>query len=351
MDSKASNSVMTRARAKYGRRLTAEDFAALSGLSSLHEAVTYLRTRTHFAPYFERLASDPALSRSKIESVLKSAYFSQAKRLCGFEKSVGEFILKYLMLERETDIILDHIVNLSLGTPEKTILKGYEKFNTGTRLDIAKLLQITNGAELARFFAKTKYAKLAEIIPKTPDGEYDISLIETTIAKIRYKMVFDRMDKGFPADSARVLSNGICMRIELADFQMIYRAKKYFDLQENYIRTNMIGMRYLLAPQILEKIISAHSAEEALRIFESSRYSSMIHRHGIDNIELFCKKAVIETDIKMIHFSTDPAIVLTAYLRYLQTECENVTKIIEGIAYKVPKEEILKNLIIIERGA
>lgn len=351
MESMASNSVMTRARARYGASLSSADFDALAGLSSLSEAVTYMRTRTHFAPYFEKLASDPALSRIKLETAVRNAFMSEAKRLCGFEKSVGNTIFRYIIISNEAELLLDYIINLSQGTPEKMIFKLPEKYSSPSGLDFAKLFQINDVTALSGYLRKTKFAKLTAVLPKSNKGEFDISLIEATIERIKYGIVFGIIGKAFPSETAKTLSEGILMRIELTDFNLIYRAKKYYGLSENYIRTNLVGYRCLLTSKMSESILAAKTADEALEILKSSRYASKIGRHGIDDIELFCKKAAIDSDIKQIHFSADPAVVLAAYLRIFETECENVIKIIEGISYKMPKEEILKNLITIKKGA
>lgn len=350
MNSKASNSVMTRARAKYGSRLKPEDYGALAGLSTLGEVVTFLRTRTHFAPYFEKLATDHALSRAKLEHTLKNAFFAEAQRLCGFEKTVGESIFKYIAVTRETELILDYIINLSLGTPEKMIFKLPEKFNCGTKIDFSKLFQIRSAAELSKYISKTGYAKLCSVLPAKDGGEFDISLIETTLGKIKNTLVIDELNRVFPAETAKILSHGILMRAELYDINVIHRAKKYYGLSENYIRTNMVGSRCLLPQKTFDKILASKTSEEALKILKASRYGAKIKKHGIDDFELFIRKAVIDEEIKQIHFSAEPAVVLSSYLRILETECDNLIRIIEGISYKISKEEILENLIMIEKG-
>lgn len=351
MESKASNSVMTRARAKYGSRLKAEDYAALAGLSSLREIVSFMRSREHFAPYFDKLASDTSLSRAKLENALKTAFMTEVSRLCGFEKSVGEPIMKYLMLDRETELILDYIINLSLGTPEKMLLVSVPKFNNGTKIDFSKLFQITDVQALSKHLLKTRYFKLASVLPKSNEGAFDIALIEAVLSRIKYKMIFNEINRSFPSETAKILTRSVLMRIELTDFGMIYRAKKYYNMPENYIRPNMIGYRCLLTAKNSEQILAAPTGEEALRIFEKSSYASRIKKYGIDDISLFSKKAVLESEIRQIHFSADPAVVLSAYLRCFETECENITRIIEGISYKVPKDDIISNLIILEKGA
>ncbi|MBQ8014708.1 MAG: V-type ATPase subunit [Clostridia bacterium] len=351
MNSKASNAVMTRARAKYGNRLKNEDYVSLAGLSSLREIVGFMRSNAIFAPYFEKLASDSSLSRAKLENAVKSAFLAEASRLCGFEKSVGEPMMKYIMLDRETELILDYIINLSLGTPEKMLLESIPVFNSGTKIDFNKLFQINDAVSLSKYLLKTHYFKLASVLPKNDDGVFDISLIEAILSRIKYKMVFNEINNDFPSETAKILTRSILMRIELTDLSMIYRAKKYYNLSENYIRTNMVGYRCMLTAKNSEQILAAENAEEVLRIFSKTSYASKIKKYGIDDLSLFTKKAVIETEIKQLHFSAEPAVVLSAYLRFFENECENITRIIEGISYQVPKEEILANLIISEKGA
>lgn len=350
MESKASNSVMTRVRAKYGCRLKREDYESLAGAQNIKEVVNFMKSRGGYAEQFEKLASDPNLHRLKLERALQVTFETEANRLCGFEKTVGYPILKYMVLDRETELILDYIVNLSFGTPEKMILKIPKKTNSGTKVDFSKLFQITNVRELARYLSKTKYAKLVPVLPKNEGDEFDISLIEATLGQIKYKMVFAEIEKAFSAETSKILSAGILMRIELSDVDMIYRAKKYYNLPASYIRTNLVGYRYLLSSAVLEQLIEATDADDFMAVFKKSRYASRVQRFGLDDVELFQKKCVMENEIRQIHFSADPAVVLSAYLRFLETECENITKIIEGITYKVPKEDILKNLIVTEKG-
>lgn len=338
---------MTRVRAKYGRRLKQTDYEALAECATLREALDCLRTRTHFAPYFEKLANDPDLSKTKIENILKKAVLSEAGSLCSFEKSVGKYILKYMTLSREAEMILDFIINLSLGTPEKMILQEIPRFNSGTKLNFNKLFQLRTAEEIGRYLTSTKYSKLVSVLPKKENQPYDISLIESVLDRIKSDAVLADIEKAYTAETARILSADTLMRDELKDLRMIYRAKKYYGLGENHIRTNLIGHRYLLTQQVIEEMLGAKTAEEAIKIFSDSRYASRVRRCGTDDIELFCKKALAGDCIKHIHFSTDPAVVLSSYMRLLQTECDNITTIIEGISYRCAKEEILSNLVII----
>lgn len=338
---------MTRVRAKYGSRLTVKDYEALTGLSSLGEAASYLSGNSNFAAYFDGAAGRRDISRAVFEGAVRSAFYGTARKLCSSESDAGDHIYRYIALGLENDYVLDYIINLSLGTPEKMILKRVPELRTGTKLDLAKLFKIKDPAELGRYLAKTKYAKLVPALPKNAGEKFDISLIETVLSKIKYKLVFAEIERSYGAETAKVLEESIKTRIELTDFLTVYRAKKYYGMSEVSLRTALVGYRCVMNSATWERIITAKTAEQALAEFSASGYAPRIERFGTHDLELFKEKAAAAKDIRHMHFSTDPIIVLASYLRLFQDECDNLIKIAEGITYKLPQDEIMADLILL----
>lgn len=338
---------MTRVRAKYGSRLTVKDYEALTGLSSLGEAASYLSGNSNFAAYFDGAAGRRDISRAVFEGAVRSAFYGTARKLCRSESDAGDHIYRYIALGLENDYVLDYIINLSLGTPEKMILKRVPELRTGTKLDLAKLFKIKDPAELGRYLAKTKYAKLVPALPKNAGEKFDISLIETVLSKIKYKLVFAEIERSYGAETAKVLEESIKTRIELTDFLTVYRAKKYYGMSEVSLRTALVGYRCVMNSATWERIITAKTAEQALAEFSASGYAPRIERFGTHDLELFKEKAAAAKDIRHMHFSTDPIIVLASYLRLFQDECDNLIKIAEGITYKLPQDEIMADLILL----
>lgn len=338
---------MTRVRAKYGSRLTVKDYEALTGLSSLGEAASYLSGNSNFAAYFDGAAGRRDISRAVFEGAVRSAFYGTARKLCSSESDAGDHIYRYIALGIENDYVLDYIINLSLGTPEKMILKRVPELRTGTKLDLAKLFKIKDPAELGRYLAKTKYAKLVPALPKNAGEKFDISLIETVLSKIKYKLVFAEIERSYGAETAKVLEESIKTRIELTDFLTVYRAKKYYGMSEVSLRTALVGYRCVMNSATWERIITAKTADQALAEFSASGYAPRIERFGTHDLELFKEKAAAAKDIRHMHFSTDPIIVLASYLRLFQDECDNLIKIAEGITYKLPQDEIMADLILL----
>lgn len=338
---------MTRVRAKYGSRLTVKDYEALTGMSSLGEAASYLSGNSNFAAYFDGAAGRRDISRAVFEGAVRSAFYGTARKLCSSESDAGDHIYRYIALGLENDYVLDYIINLSLGTPEKMILKRVPELRTGTKLDLTKLFKIKDPAELGRYLSKTKYAKLVPALPKNAGEKFDISLIETVLSKIKYKLAFSEIERSCGAETAKVLEESIKTRIELTDFLTVHRAKKYYGMSEMSLRTALVGYRCVMNSATWERIITAKTAEQALTEFSASGYAPRIERFGTHDLELFKEKAAAAKDIRHMHFSTDPIIVLASYLRLFQDECDNLIKIAEGITYKLPQDEIMADLILL----
>lgn len=336
---------MTRVRAKCASRLTAKDYETLSGFSTLGEAAAYLAANKNYEAYFSDASGKREITKDEFERRVQNAFFSTAKKLCSSQSEAGSHIYRYLALGMENDILLEYIINLSLGTPEKMLLSAVPELNTGTKLSFSQLFKITDVAELGRYLSKTKYAKLVTALPKGKDEKFDISLIETMLSKIKYSMAFEEIERCYGSETAAILEESIKIRIELADFLTVYRAKKYYGMSEASIRTALTGYRIMINSAAWDRILSADTQEQALEELRNSGYSRIIERFGTENLELLKEQAAAVTDVKMLHFSADPITVLAAFLRLFRDECDNLIKTAQGIIYGMPREEIMKNLI------
>ncbi|MDO4743707.1 MAG: V-type ATPase subunit, partial [bacterium] len=88
---------------------------------------------------------------------------------------------------------------------------------------------------------------------------------------------------------------------------------------------------------------------EMFSILKNKRhFKNFITTKPDKELEFICHSIVNNFVVKKIHYSSNPAVVMTAYLLTKQTELENIFRIIEGVRYNIPQKTILKNLIIKE---
>lgn len=343
----ASNLIMTRARAKYGQRLTKKNYTEMSDLGSVVEVADYL-SNTDYGGYIDT-ASKSFLHRKNLEQVLRRGYISETERFCRYEASVGEHIFEYFLMEREIQSLLNFIHLLSIGRQREFIFTFSKSFESFISLDLSALSGVETNGELKAFLSKTRYKKIAGLLPADNSTDYDFSIIETALDRMLYSHVLSIASVGFPDSAKKELSDIFNLKSELLDLMMIFRAKRFFNESPHYIRSNLIGNRYLFTAAQLEEMISANDSREIFSVLKSKRYfDEFLSAEPDKDLDFICHSIFNSFVVKKIHYSNNPAVVMTAYLLTKQTELENIFKIIEGVRYNIPQKTILNSLIIKE---
>ena len=129
------------------------------------------------------------------------------------------------------------------------------------------------------------------------------------------------------------------MRIDLLNVLWTYRCKKYYGIMDKNI---LINVFYHINLDTIQKINEANSLEDLNQILHSTIYSNILHGDIEHDIKTYyyrkCKKTFRNEilDLSMV----------ISYFMMLETEKENVVTIIEGIRYKMTKQNIDNKIII-----
>ncbi|MDD4699099.1 MAG: V-type ATPase subunit [Oscillospiraceae bacterium] len=342
----ASYSIMSKTRAKYGHRLTIKDFNDMSMLGSVSEIASFLRTRTHYADALSRI-TESAIHRDNLEKILKRSNLKEAEQLCHFEKSIGENLFQFLLQRFEINELLTFMRFLAAGRPEEYIISLSYTVDSLTKLDLISLSKIRSAEELIKYLQNTRFSKITTLLPQNSNDTFDFSLIEFGLDRILYDNAFMMLDESFTGDVRKELRDIILARTELFDFMLIYRSKLFYSLDENAIRSGLLGYKRLFTAEIINEMISAKSSEDVLEIFRQSRYANKINRYPSNiNPDKICKYLMYDFTVKKIHFSTNAPVVMLSYIFSKDIELENITKTIEGVRYGLKPEDIIKSLIL-----
>lgn len=181
-----------------------------------------------------------------------------------------------------------------------------------------------------------------EFIEKIPDK--DIRLIFQTKSSIferenaldkYYFENFFKLVKGKNKNIESLLK----MRIDLLNVLWTYRCKKYYGIMDKNI---LINVFYHINLDTIQQIDEANSLEDLNQILHSTIYSNILHGDIEHDIKTYyyrkCKKTFRNEilDLSMV----------ISYFMMLETEKENVVTIIEGIRYKMTKQNIDNKIII-----
>ena len=118
MSAYASNAILSKARAMYGKRLTENDYKKLLSCGSVPEILTYLKSNSKYAPLMSKL-SEKTVRRRDLEAVLRQKLFQDYESLCRYEMTVGEDFARYTVMKAEIGQIMHYLIMLSSGEPQK----------------------------------------------------------------------------------------------------------------------------------------------------------------------------------------------------------------------------------------
>lgn len=345
---KASNAVLAIARAKFGKRITAEDLMRMASLTGVAEVAEYLK-KTRFAEEMEK-SGVTQWRRGSLEAVLKKQSMAEIYDLCGFEKKIGSPVLSLYVMELEVDEIISFVRFLAAGQPEKYIYTMPPEVRELAGIDLVAMSQIQTGEELTDFLSEYElYRPALQTIRKAENGQINLTPLEAGLDRIVYRKSLEILKENFSGNELIQLQVLVKLKAEAGDIETIYRAKRFFGETPDMIRTLMVGDGALLNKRQTDRLIHAENTEEFCRILRETAYGRYLTGEGEPESFSFTLQVLFERLIRCIHFSSCPAAVTLAYISYLSIEQKNIIHIIEGVRYGLPAEEIVKTLHIMRK--
>lgn len=340
----ASNAILSKARAMYGRRLTDENYKDLLACQSVNEVASYLKNRTAYKTALAGI-NENAIHRGQLEAKLKQKLFEDYASLCRYEISVGEHFAKYLITRSEVEQILHSIMLLEAGKPEEYLFSMPMYLNRHTHIDLNSLSQIQNYDDLLDALSHTPYRELLETFRPVKGMPINYTGIENALYTYLFSSIFEVIKKYTRGETAKQLHEIFNSYIDLVNYARIIRLKTSYNAGPDFIRSSLLPFGNV-SPRIINEMIEAQTEEQVTSIMSKTsigkRFLKMEHTY-IDEIP---NRVKYITCRRNIHFSTHPSVVMMSYTFVTQCELTDIITIVEGVRYKLPPDEIAKLLIV-----
>ena len=317
MNTVNSPSLNAKLKAMYSKKLKNNDFDDLLKQNTISEAIILLKSKL---PELNDLPIDA--NRIELEDSLDSLLINDMKKIIKYLQGINKEIFEEYILRYKINAIKQMYEEISVHNTISQNNWVNELFT-----DLKPLYNVTNPIEF---------------IEKIPDK--DIRLIFQTKSSIferenaldkYYFENFFKLVKGKNKNIESLLK----MRIDLLNVLWTYRCKKYYGIMDKNI---LINVFYHINLDTIQKINEANSLEDLNQILHSTIYSNILHGDIEHDIKTYyyrkCKKTFRNEilDLSMV----------ISYFMMLETEKENVVTIIEGIRYKMTKQNIDNKIII-----
>lgn len=344
MSTPASQAMASKAKAMYGFHLKANDYQELLRKNSVQEIASYLKNDTAYKTILSGI-NEQTVHRGFLEMLVRQAYYIDFLKLTRFGDPTKSQFYRYGVVSIEIKQILITIRNLG-ETDRTTQIAQLPMFaNKQTSFDVQGLVRINDYDELLSFLRNTPYHDiLARYRPQRLE-DLDYTGCETSLKKYYYAKIDSMIEKDFSGTEQKQLKDLFKTRIELENLTMIYRLKKYYHASASKIKS-LINPTYIhITKKELYDWIDNKSVEELIEAMKNCHYHIEFEAKDLLYIEQVMDKVQYRLNKRILRFSTNPDIILVAYLTLMEIEIQNIIDIIEGVRYRVDQERISKMLI------
>ena len=345
--SQASNVLLTKSRAMYGKRLTGQNVSELLNCQTVTEVAAYLKNNTHYA-YALRNIDDSNVHRGQLEAALDELMQSELTALSKYRVDAGEYMRSFMVYSTQIREILKFLRLLSAGRAGEYVFAMPKYFVKRDGLDPIKMAQAKDYEEFLRAMSGTVFYKILRGISVGEDGTIDYTMIEHTLYSHLFSYAESVIRKNFHDSAKDDLLGLLGTRSELSSFLNIYRFKKYYKAcGDDLARSLVFDFNYKISRRTFDKMLGAESAEDVLGIFRAETFYG---RESGDIDEEYIDQVVNRLSYKrvrhLMRFSTDPTVAVFSYLLLSGIERKDIVTIIEGVRYRVSPDVIASMITI-----
>jgi len=335
-------SVNAKTRALFGKLLTKQDYEELLTQKTVGEIAAYLKKS---AGYGEVLASinENLVHRGELEKLFSTSHHDDYVKLMRFLEGNAREFMKALFLRHEVEELKMLLRIIYTGRKNEAIINTLVFLKKYSALDFNRLV---NSSDLPDFIMNLKGSEYYRVLSRFLGNfrENNLFDIETSLDIYYFMKVLNLKDKLLSGGDLKSVTNMLGVETDIANLQMIYRCKKLFKLPAEMIYKYIIPYWYHLTRKELVALTQSGDTNEFRQLVSETKYSD-IFRDDEHLWELNAMNYAYRMYKSHFRKGTFNFGMLMAYLHLKEFDIRNIITIIEGVRYKVPKDEIKSYLI------
>ncbi|MEE1218371.1 MAG: V-type ATPase subunit [Ruminococcus sp.] len=340
-----SYAVLTKARAKYGKRLTKKDYQSLLACQNVTEVMTYLKSYTHYTTALRDI-NEREVHRGRLESLLRQNLFYEVDSFGRFDSSVSTGFSQYIIQTIEIEQIVRFLILLNSNSTEKFIYQFPAYFSKHTNIDVNRLANARSYEELMAVLAEfPAYYDILAKYPPDEKGRMKISEIENKLFEYVFSNLKETFFKKAKGKERQELLDLFITINDYNIFSRILRLKKYYNLDAEEIRKSLVLTFCDIKPKALDMMCKADSSAEVFAIMQNTHEGKLINKIGYVYASDISPRVRFKLAKRNMYFSNNPSVVMISYYFLAQTELMNIITLIEGIRYKTDTKKIQSLLI------
>ncbi len=338
----ASNAILAKSRALYGKRLKKQDYEELMNSRSINEIVSYLKTNTAYSSSFESANSE--MSTFQVEELLKIDILKTFEKVSRYENAPGREYYGYYLKKSDIEQIMRFIHFLSIGRPEDYLEVLPPFFNKHSEVDFYSLAGSRSYDEMLEALRNTDYYDALKPFRDVFADPRTSIKIENSLDKVLWEQE-KKIVSRYKGRERRLIEEILTYRHDMENIVRICRLKRFGVKEE--VRANEYIDPYFTALTVkdIEKIIAMTTAAEIISAVSNTAYKKYFGNTEFLSVEDFTQRAVYSKLCHEIRYSTDPVVVMLCFFFLKENEVDNIIHITEGIRSGASPEIISSVLI------
>lgn len=341
----SSNSVIAKARAIYGRSLTAEDYAQLCSKTTVADAAAFLKQTERYGKTLEGI-NPQTVHRGQLEALLSRSVFDVFERFHRFDHSDSRVFFRYIIMQPEADQIINAIEGVSAGTAEHYITSLPMFLVKHASTDLIALGRAETYLDIAQLLEGTPFAKTLRplLIDAAESNSINVRECERRLYTLYYMSALRAAEKTYSGKKLNELKRALLKSIDMENVVSCCRMRA-FGASSEAVKSTLLPFKYRLGSEAIDKLMQISDIDKI-----ESELNSLGYRINepaeLTTVEQLTDKLNLDHLRHLIRMSGNSAAVYYALIECLKIEQRNVKTAIEGIRYGLSSNDILGMLVI-----
>ena len=336
----ANNAVTAKSRAVFGKMLQKDDIIVLTHKGTVSAAVAYLKAKPFYAAALAD-TDEAAVHREQAESLINRNVYDNYLRVLRYASGSKDGIMSFYIRRLECEQLIKAVIAIVTGEQEGFVASFPEYAADRFSFDPMKLATAKDLTTAASVIKGTIYHRA--LAPLFNEPEPDIDRILTTISVCYIKWAFEQIDRTEHGATRERLKYFFLRKTDADNLLMCLRLKA-LGIENERIKELMIPYHKRLKRKEIDLALGLPDAVSVLReMFVSER---IIAEEVSDIPEINVNIADRRYFRHRLAVCTNETEALYSLTMLMSAECTDLCRIIEGLRYGLPPEEIEKYLTI-----
>ena len=343
----SSNAIMAKVRSMYGHSFQEKDYLMLLHKKNESEVASFLQNSDLFHDCLMGI-NVKAIHRGQLEVLIRTEIFHRINKLIRYMEGSGKHLVHNLISNTEIELIMMKIRALSSGNlvlREDLITHIPLYVSQYSSFDFMGLSNVSNFEELLTLLKKTAYVSVLKLYGSKPIEELDFVTLEHRLHEKMDEETMSYIRQFGSEDTQKKMNEILRIGIELENIRVIYRLKKYFQVNPEQIRPLLMKQTAYIPWTKLMEWVDQLTADQILEKLHQTRYKKYIGMTHFQYIEHFTKRIQYELNRHFMYQESNPNILMFAYIHLSEIEIQNLIDTIEAVHYGISQEKTKALLI------